>query len=221
MYMYKYIHTDIYIYINVCVHRYICIKAQCVYMYIVISIYTHLNMCIYMQLCVLISTRVNINCSCVCFLLSLSHDSSSLYFVFILCSVSLRCLAICLAACRACLITSPPSITLLLILAITRRRDVATTAQCTPSTCRATACVCSAPTARTRTVLVPSIALFSRPLGCSCATYLLQCVSVLCHMLQRDAHEVMSCATHLSQRVAVCCSVLLCCNVVLKRWSLV
>jgi len=82
----------------------------------------------------------------------------------------------------------------------TRRRDAATTAHSTPSTCQATACVCSALMARTRTELVLSIALSSLLPGallynsrvavwCS----VVQCVAVL----QCSAHEGFSCATDL------------------------
>jgi len=85
----------------------------------------------------------------------------------------------------------------------TRRRDAATTAHSTPSTCRATACAYSAQMARTRPVLVLSIALSSRPPGApSCNSPDAVCCSVL-------------------QCVAVCCSVLQCCSAVPARCSLV
>ena len=54
-------------------------------------------------------------------------------------------------------------------LGTTRQRDAATTAQSLPSTCRATACACSAPTACARSVLVLSRALSSYLKGASFA----------------------------------------------------
>jgi len=92
---------------------------------------------------------------------SFSHYLFLFPLSLILCTGDFMCLAIHSAACRACLIASLISILLLWIMGTTRRRDAATTAHSTPSTCRATACASSAPTARTRTVLVLSIALSS------------------------------------------------------------
>jgi hypothetical protein len=146
---------------------------------------------LYVQLCLLIYTLVHTFKFCL--------PSPFLIFPFsyprslIACTGSLTYLAIRSAAYRACLIASPRSIPMLCILGTTRRRDAATTAHSTPSTCQATACVCSAPMAHTCTVLVLSIALSS---------------------LLPGAHLCNS-------RVAVCCSVLQCCSAVLTRVSLV
>ena len=113
------------------------------------------------------------------------------------------------AACRACLIASLRSIPMLCIMGTTRRRDAATTAHSTPSTCQTTACVCSALMARTRTVLALSIALssllpgaplYNSRLAVNCS--LLQCVAVL----HCSAHEVFSCATHLLQSLVASAS---------------
>ena len=87
------------------------------------------------------------------------------------------CLAIRSAACR-CLIASPISTFQLSGMGTTRRRDAATTAQSSPSMCRATACACSAPTACVRSELVLSIALSSRPPG---APFVLMHAYILVH----------------------------------------
>jgi hypothetical protein len=162
---------------------------------------------LYVQLCLLIYTLVHTFKFCL--------PSPFLIFPFsyprslIACTGALTYLAIRSAAYRACLIASLRSIPMLCIMGTTRRRDAATTAHSTPSTCRATACVCSALMARTRTVLVLSIALSSLLLGAllynsrvSVWCSVLQCVAVL----QCSAHEGFSCATDLLQSLVASAS---------------
>jgi len=112
------------------------------------------------------------------------------------------------AACRACRIAFLLSISMLLVMGITRLRHAATTAQSTPSTCRATACACSALMARMRSVLVLSIALSSLLPGAPCATLELQCVTVCCSVLQcsRAVPTRCSCATDLLQSLVASAS---------------
>ena len=105
------------------------------------------------------------------------------------------------AACRACLIASPVLIPVLCGLGTTRRRDAATTAHSTPSTCRATACACSAPVARTRTVLVLSIALSSLLPGAPLCN---SCVAVCCSVAVQRPRGVLLCNSPVAVSRCVC-----------------
>ena len=88
---------------------------------------------------------------------------------------------------------------MLCMMGTTRQRDAATTAQSLPSTCRATACACSAPTACARSVLVLSIALSSRPpggllvLACMCMSTCIH-TSIYPHVIHRLQHAATQCA---------------------------
>jgi len=158
------------------------------------------------------------------------------------CTGRLMCSAIRLAACW-CPRASPISTEWLCGMGTTRRRDAATTAQSSPSTCRATACACRAPTACAHSVLVLSIALSSRPPGapfvlarmCNCmcmhaSVYMHLCIcvyvdgAVTCWgvcctrcLLSITCCSVLQCVAvccSVLQCVAVCCSVLKCVAIV-------
>ena len=163
VYMYVYLcifiyirtYTHIYIYKCLYVYIYTCVNIQCknVYIFVLFEVYIYSNYIYvfsYVQLCLLIYTLLHIlNFVCPFLVFPLSYPPS-----LVSCTGILKYLAIRSAACRACLIASPLLIPMLCGMGTTRRRDAATTAHSTPSTCRATACVCSAPMAHTRTELV-------------------------------------------------------------------
>jgi len=187
--IYTYIHIYVHTFMFTCIYMCQYIIYECIHTCIVCRIYIfkYIYVFLHVQSCLLIYSLVHTS-DCVCLSLiflwfRLPFSRFSFYYPYSLvsCTGGLTCMAIRSAACRACLIASPISITMLCGLGTTRRRDAATTAHSTPSTCRATACACSAPVARTRTVLVLSIALSSRTLGApSCNSP----IAVWCSVLQ-------------------------------------
>jgi len=185
-------------FLHICTNAYIC-KDVYVIICIYIHIYIHVHLNLFVCTILFADSHFGIH---FWFFFPLPFSIFSLVLSFVSCTGILKFLAMRSAACRACLIASPLSITMLLVMGTTRRRDAATTAHSTLSTCRATACVCSALMARTLTVLVLSIALSSLLLGAHLCNsrVAVRCSVVQCvAMLQCSAHEVFSCATDLLQ----------------------
>ena len=112
------------------------------------------------------------------------------------CTGRFKCLAIRSAACW-CPLASPLSTQMLCMMGVTtERRDAATTAQSSPSTCRATACACSAPTTCACPVLVLWSALSSGALlvlACMCMSTCIH-TSIYPHVIHTLQHAATECA---------------------------
>ena len=181
MYIYTYIYIYIYVFIYIYIYTYIYIYIFIYfYIYTYVYIYIYIYMYIYIYIYIYIYVYIYLTHVYMYAFICMYLPYTCSVYVFLSASTgSYKCRAIRSGAC-GCPIASPLPTHMLCTMGTTRRRDAATTAQSSPSTCQATACACSAPTACARSVLVLSAALSSRPPG---ASFVLarMCVSMCIH----------------------------------------